>query len=184
MSTTVRTINPTASTRRSVLAFMIAAFAALAFAHYTGAAMAQAQKQIKLSDKQIEGFIAAQKDMTAATEKMQGDKPDSKIQAQLETIAKKYGFANFAEYDDVAANISMVMSGIDPKTKAFTEPPVVIRNEIARVQADKTMSAADKKNTLAELNEALKTAQPIQFKENIALVTKYYDKLDALMQQG
>jgi hypothetical protein len=42
--------------------------------------------------------------------------PDPKTQAELEAIAKKHGFKGFAEYDDVAANILLVMGGIDPQT--------------------------------------------------------------------
>ena len=51
---------------QQMLRLMIAAFVAVAFAHFSGAASAQgAVKQIKLTDKHIEGFIAAQKDMAA-----------------------------------------------------------------------------------------------------------------------
>jgi hypothetical protein len=165
--------------RRGFLALVVAAVAALALT--SGSANAQAVKQIPLNDKQIEGFIAAQKDMAALTEKMQGDKPDPKIQAQLEAVAKKYGFASFAEYDDVAANISLIFSGIDPQTKKFSEPREAIQMEIEQVKADKKMSAKEKKQMLDELNEALKNAEPIKFRDNIALVTKYLDKLDAVM---
>ena len=97
------------------LRLMIAAIVAVALTHLIGVATAQnAVKQIKLTDQQIEGFINAQKDMSAVAEKMQSnsDKPDPKVQAELESIAKKHGFASFQEYDDVAANISMVMAGI------------------------------------------------------------------------
>src|SRR5262245_32655238 len=90
----------------------IAAVAAVALTLASGAAMAQGTiKQIKLTEKQVEGFIAAQKDMAAVAEKMQSnaDKPDPKVQADLEAIAKKHGFSSFQEYDDVAANVSMVM---------------------------------------------------------------------------
>jgi len=46
------------------------------------------------------------------------------------------------------------------------------------VQADKKMAAKDKKDALADLNEALKQPQPaVQNKGNIDLVVKYYDKL-------
>jgi hypothetical protein len=75
----------------------------------------------------------------------------------------------------------MVMAGIDPKTKAFTEPAVAIKKEIADVTADKSIPAADKKQLLEELNEALKSVQPIQFPSNIELVKKYYDKIDAAL---
>jgi hypothetical protein len=75
----------------------------------------------------------------------------------------------------------MVMSGIDPKTKKFTEPPEQIKKEIAALKADKSVPEAQKKEDLKQLEDALKTSKPIQFKENIALVTKYFDKLSALM---
>ena len=65
----------------------------------------------------------------------------------------------------------------------FTEPPEQIKKEIAALKADKTVSEAEKKDELAELEAALKTAKPIQFKENIALVLKHYDRLLPLMQE-
>ena len=44
------------------------------------------------------------------------------------------------------------------------------------------MPEADKKEGLAQLETALKNAKPIQFKENIALVLKYFDQLAPFMQ--
>jgi hypothetical protein len=76
----------------------------------------------------------------------------------------------------------MVMAGIDPQTKAFTDPKVAIKKEIDEVTADKSMPDKERKQTLDELNDALKTAQPIQYKENIELVKKYWDKIDAVLQ--
>ncbi len=168
-----------------VLRSVVAVLAVVALAQFGGVAFAQSVKQIKLSEQQIEGFIAAQKDMAAVTEQMQGgngDKPDPKVQAELENVAKKHGFATFAEYDEVAANISMVMAGIDPQSKAFTDPKVAIQKEIDEVTADTSIPEKEKKQMLDELNEALKTAQPIQNPGNIDLVKKYYEKIDAVLQ--
>jgi hypothetical protein len=170
---------------QQIFRLMIAAVVALAAAHLSSPATAQTIKQIKLSDKQVDGFIAAQKDMAAITEKMQGstsDKPDPKIQAELESVAKKHGFKDFAEYDDVAANISMIMAGIDPQTKEFTEPQIAIKKEIEEVTADKSIPEKEKKQMLEELNEALKSAAPIQNPSNIELVKKYFDKIEAVLQ--
>jgi len=36
---------------------------------------------------------------------------------------KKHSFVSLGEYDDVSMNIVMIMSGIDPQTKRFTDPP-------------------------------------------------------------
>ena len=140
-------------------------------------------KQIALTEKQIEGVLTAQKDMDAITEKLpENAKPDPKITAQLEAVAKKNGFASYDEYNDVVANISMVLGGFDPATKKYVGSDAAIKAQIAQVQADKKMSPKDKKEALADLNEALKSpAPPIENKGNIDLVAKYYDKLaDAL----
>jgi hypothetical protein len=163
-----------------------AAVALLVLGGFVGDAAAQdVIKQVKLSDKLVEGFIAAQKDMSAMAERMQGspsDKPDPKIQSELEEVAKKHGFKDFAEYDDVAANISMVMAGIDPQSGAFTDPVTAINKEIEEVKADTTIPEKDKKQMLEELNEALKTTPPLQFPENVEVVKKYREKIDAVLQ--
>lgn len=164
---------------------MAAAIVAVALAQLPSGAAAQgAVKQVALSAKHVEGFIAAQKDMAAVAEKMQtnSDKPDPKVQAELESISKKHGFASFQEYDDVAANISMVMAGIDPQSRAFTEPKVAIQKEIDEVKADSSIPEKEKKQMLEELAEALKSAQPIQFPDNVELVKKYWEKIDAVLQ--
>ena len=127
---------------RYVLHVMLLAFTALLA--QPGVADAQAHlKQIRLTEKQVEGFISAQKDMFAITKKMLGasDKPDANIQAQLEAAAKKQGFKDLDEYDDVAFNISLIMTGIDPQTKKYTDPSVEIQQEIAEITANPTMSA-------------------------------------------
>jgi hypothetical protein len=163
-----------------------AAVAFLVLGGLVGAAAAQdAIKQVKLSEKLVEGFIAAQKDMSAMAERMQGspsDKPDPKIQGELEEVAKKHGFKDFAEYDDVAANISMVMAGIDPQSGAFTDPVTAINKEIEEVKADTTIPEKDKKQMLEELNEALKTTAPLQFPDNVEVVKKFREKIDAVLQ--
>ena len=140
-------------------------------------------KQMALTDKQIEGVLAAQKDMDTITEKLPDNAPpDAKVTARLDAVAKKNGFASYDEYNDVIDNISLVLGGFDPATKKYVGSEAVIKAQIAQVQADKKMPAKDKKEALAGLNEALKApALPIENKGNIDLVGKYYDKLaDAL----
>lgn len=143
-------------------------------------------KQIPLTDKQIQGVLAAGKEMDAVMSKLPEDgQPDVKTQAQLEAIAKKNGFANFDDYNNVTDNIGLVISGFDSATKKYVGNEAVIKTQIAQVQADKTMSAKDKKDALADLNEALKNPPPaIQNKGNIDLVAKYYDQLAAAMGGG
>jgi hypothetical protein len=169
------------STRRGFLGVSLSALLALTLFDL-GAANAQEVKQIKLTDKHIQGFLAASDDMAKLYDGTDPDKPDPKVEAQAAAIAKNNGFASLAEYDNATTNISMIMSGIDPQTKKFTEPPEQIRKEIAALKADKSVPEAEKKEGLVQLETALKNAKPVQFKENIALVLKYFDKLAPLMQ--
>ena len=136
-------------------------------------------KQIALTDKQIESVLSAQKDMDAITDKIPDNAPpDPKLDAKLDDVAKKYGFANYPDYNTVVDNISLVLGGIDPATKKYVGAEAVIKAQIAQVTADKKMAAKDKKEALADLNEGLKQPQPaIENKGNIDLVLKYYDKL-------
>jgi hypothetical protein len=143
----------------------------------------QPVKQIALTDKQIEGVLAAQKDIDAVTAKLPDNaKPDPKVAAELEDAVKKNGFVSYEEYNDVVDNIGMVLAGFDPATKKYVGTEAVIRAQIAQVEADKKMPAKDRKQALDDLNEALKTPAPtIDNKANIDLVTKYYDRLAAAL---
>ena len=136
-------------------------------------------KQIALTEKQITGALAAVKEFDPITQKMPaGGKPDPRIIAQLDGVAKKHGFASYDEYNSVVDNVGIVMAGFDPATKKYVGPEAVIKAQIAVVQADKKMPAKDKKEVLADLNAALKSPGPaIENKGNIDLVAKYYDKL-------
>jgi hypothetical protein len=162
---------------------IIAAIAVVFVGFPTGSPAQVAAAQIKLTEKHVEGFIAAQRDMSAVAEKMQGavfsNYPSAEYEAELKAVTKKHGFKNFAEYEVVAANISTVMVAIDPRTKVFTDPREAIKKELEEVSANKTIADNEKKKLIRELNEALKSAEPIQFPTNIELVTKYYDKIDA-----
>jgi hypothetical protein len=141
-------------------------------------------KQMALTDKQVEGIIAAHNDIEAIIEKAShhNAKPNPKVIAQLEAVAKKNGFASYDEYTDVDENISLVLGGFDPATKTYVGSDAVIKSQIAEIEADKKMSAQDKKQAPAGLIKALKAPEPpVENKGNIDLVAKYYDKLAALL---
>jgi hypothetical protein len=165
--------------------FLGAAFSALLALALLGpgTAIAQEVNQIKLTEKHIQGFMAAFKDMAKLYDDADPDKPDPKVEAQAGAIAKKSGFASLAEYEDASMNIAMIMYGIDPQTKKFTEPSEQIKNEIATLQGDQSVPEADKRDGLMQLEAALKDAKPVQFKQNIGLVLKYFDKLAPIMQE-
>ena len=138
--------------------------------------MAQDVKQIPLSEKQVTGFVTAQKDLAA------GDKPDPSLQKELDDIAKKHGFESFTELDDVAANISIVMAGLDPQTGNFVDPLEALKKELEDVKADASIPDADKKQLVDELSEALRTTPPLQHKDNIEVVKKHRAEIEKALQ--
>src|SRR5262249_44895802 len=101
-----------------------------------------------------------------------------RFKGKSEQIAKSNGFSTLDEFDDVAANISLVLAGLDPQSGQFTDPPDQIKKDIDELKQDKQVSQKDKDQTLAEMQEALKRAAPLQFKENVTVVKKYQKELD------
>jgi ribonucleotide monophosphatase NagD (HAD superfamily) len=169
---------------RSFAAVVYIAFLAVSsILVFSGSAMTEDQvasplKQMALTKKQIEGVLTAQKEMDEINEKQsEMAKPYLIVAEQLESVAKKNGFASYDEYTDVVDNVSIVLAGFDPVTKKYIGSEAVIRAQIARVQANKNMPDENKAEALSELNNALKSpAPPVENKGNIDLVATYYDK--------
>ena len=137
--------------------------------------------QMQLTETQLQQYLESQPDMDAlmseTPQQQDADAPDPKFIAKLEEIAKKHKFANYGEFDAVAGNIALVLEGVDEKTKKYIGAEAALKKQIAALQANKNISADDKKAELAELNGELQSITPIKFKANIDLVLKYYDKL-------
>ncbi|HZA00770.1 MAG TPA: hypothetical protein VE665_00665 [Hyphomicrobiaceae bacterium] len=164
------------------LVLAIALGSAIAVGH-TGA-RAQELKQMKLTEQHIQGFIASQKELSAMADRLQeaGDKPDPQLQAELEALAKRHGFASFAELDDVAANISVVMAGLDPQTGDYADPLDTIKQEMEDIKADASIPENDKKQMLEEMTAAIKTTPPLQYKENVEVVKRHRTEIEKVLQ--
>jgi hypothetical protein len=144
----------------------------------------QPPQQVPLTAKQIEQYIAAFKELTPLFEKLDqaGGKPDPKLLGTVAGAVKKYGFRDLDEYDQVVVSIVAVLDGVDPKTRQYTDPIAAIKQEIAAVQADKTMKPDERKKALDSLNAELTEVQTVQHPANIPLVLKYFDRLSAVAQ--
>ena len=132
-------------------------------------------KQIALTDKQIESALAATKEMDPITEKLPQDaKPDPKITAQLDGIAKKNGFASYDEYNSVVDNISLVLGGFDPATKKYWQRSRAQTQVQIQIQED--VGQGQKEDSSISTTRVGPVGNKIA---NIDLVAKYYDKLAA-----
>jgi hypothetical protein len=140
--------------------------------------------QVRLNDKQVVGFLGAQKDLVAITAKLEaaGDTIDEKLQKELDEIGKKNGFKDFADFEEIRANIMMVLAGIDPDTSEYSDPIELIKKDIEAIKADKALTDADRKIQLEEMTDALKEMQPLKFKENIDVVKKHAKAIDEALK--
>jgi hypothetical protein len=123
---------------------------------YPSVATADEVKQIKLSEKQMQGFIAVSESIAQLYDGASQDRPDPKLELQAEALVKKHGFVSLGEYDDVLMNIAMIMSGFDPQTKGFTEPPEQIKQQIDAVRSDKSVPEHKRKRTWCNLRPPLR----------------------------
>ncbi len=144
------------------------------------ASVYQGLTQIALTDAQVRQYIAAIPDMQTAMAGAPDDagQPDPKVMAQLETIAKKYSFKDFDEFNSVAGNIAVALDGVDPKTKTYVGAEERVKQAIAETKADPKLSPAEKKVSLEGLDQELQNVTPVKFKGNIELVVKNYDALN------
>jgi hypothetical protein len=152
-----------------------------------GASSASAQefKQMELTEQMVTNFIAAQKDFAPLAGKLAeaGDSPDPALTKQLEDISKAHGFASFSEFEDVGANITIVLDGLDRTSGAYTDPVEKMKKELEDIKADETIPAEDKKLAVDDLTQEIAAAQPLKFTSNIDIVKKHISEIEELIPE-
>lgn len=158
-------------------------FVALSGCLLASGASAQQFKQIKLTDQQVEGFISAQADFAPLAAKLRegGEKPDPSLAGQLDDIAKKHGFKDFTEFEDVGANVTIVLDGLDPESGTYSDPVEKMKKERDEIKADESIPESDKKLALDDLDQEIAAAQPLQFKENVEVVKRHREAIEKLV---
>jgi len=78
----------------------------------------------------------------------------------------------------------LIMDGVDPQTKKYVGADVMLKKQIAEVQADKTMAPKEKKEAVDQMTAQLKATPAVQNPGNIDLVVKYFDRLSAAMPKN
>jgi hypothetical protein len=144
--------------------------AALAMGAY--AQDAEEFTQIRLTEAQVKNFLAAQPDLVGVDERIAatGDEPAPELEAELNALAKKHGFADFGELNTVSANISLVLAGMNPETGEFIQPAEAFKKELEEVKSDESIPAAEKNELIEELTEAIESTPDVKHMENVELI--------------
>jgi hypothetical protein len=159
------------------------------------------QKAEALSKQEMAGLIAAAPQMLLLKAGMptETDAEVAELEALLETVARNHGFTNIDHFNEVTEFVSIVMTGIDPKTKAFTEPKVVLERQIGSVtqivndteKAMRLMSGSEATTTAAKLKSMRELLHQLQDAyrgtparinpTSVALVKEYFDRIVVAM---
>lgn len=163
----------------------------VAFAQGKASAEAPAEgpqpKQVSLTQKSLDGLVAAQKEIRDVEAKMPADAktPDPKMDAKIDAAVKKNGFASASDFADASYSVGVVLAGIDPDSGKYIGAEAATKKQIDEVKADKQMPPKEKKEALDELAEVLRagtTDKPLQ--GNIDLVTANMAKLNEGLKQA
>ena len=95
------------------------------------AAEAPAIKQIALTDKQIEGVLAATRTSTPSPTSPRQRQTGSEGRRAARRRRQEERFASYDEYNTVVDNISLVFGGFDPATKKFVGAETVLKAQVA-----------------------------------------------------
>lgn len=144
--------------------------------------------QMPLTDQILARFIDAQRKLLTLADEIEqaGDDaarrdPDA-MAAKLEEIAKSAGFESFAAFDRVAANITLVIAGIDPDTRTYTDPKITIREDMADVEKDDQLTDTERRELLEDLNDALRVTPDLEYPKNIDVIIANMDDLETVLE--
>ncbi len=162
----------------------VAMLAVLALGLPETVAVDDLSKQVKLADSDIKGFISIQDDIRKVAGKIEasGDVLTPELREELDGIAKRHGFSDFARLQLVAANIAAILSGFDPDSGEYQDPREDLRQDILEIQSDDKLDASEKERVVKELESELKETPEIEFKENIELIKKNREEIEKALE--
>ncbi|CCD97860.1 conserved hypothetical protein [Bradyrhizobium sp. STM 3809] len=136
--------------------------------------------QIKLTEKQIIGLLAAADEINQIRENSHDGfyQTGPETTAKLDAAARKYDLSGYDEFKTIRANVIQVFTGYDDVTKRYVGREQLIRLQVARIKADRRIPANEKVHEI-EITEAQRqcTIPAIRFRSNIDLVHEHYAPL-------
>lgn len=140
-------------------------------------------KQVRLTEQHIRGFVEMQKVLAEMAKTIDTEEKarEQNIAARLEDLAKQNSFGSFENFDVVASNITLVISGIDPDTGKYTNPKELMRADIADINKDTTLTDDERAELVKDLEEAIRTTPEVEFPENVELVRKFAREIEGVI---
>jgi hypothetical protein len=94
----------------------------------------------------------------------------------MERICDEAGFQSYDQCGDIITYIGMLVSGCDSKGN-FRDPIAMMRREIARIDADASLSPEEKDSTTAKLKQVVAAFPRNLPREHIRLMNANRDRI-------
>lgn len=177
---------------QTIVAALLAAWLGLGAPPPAGAGEGE---QVALTPGLVQAMMAASEEMFKSREQEAGEGEDeagaagrdsepqelsAAAEAALDTLVRKHGFAGIAEFERVSGSVMSALQAIELESP---ETIAQIKAEIARLQADASIPAAEKDEMLGSLRQQL-TPPAIAIPANLDVVRPFRDKLLDLLEGG
>ena len=138
--------------------------------------------EIKLTAETIKAVIAATKEMQALDPSQTGATSESaettEVDSQLDAIAKKYGFTDGEAYSQAFESAAQAFAVVDWTSEQRKKEAA---DEIAAINSDAELSAEQKKEAVALVEQDLAAPAPAALPENVELMRAHEAEMRELM---
>ncbi|MGF1650170.1 MAG: hypothetical protein ACFCUN_06955 [Hyphomicrobiaceae bacterium] len=140
--------------------------------------------QVELTDELIQKFIVMQQKINAMADEIEkaGDNAAEKLRDKLDAIASESGLGTFDDFDRVASSITLVVAGIDPDTRAYSDPRKDMAADIEDIKADTSLNKEERDELIKDLEEAIANTPDVAYPVNIELVRKFINEIEAVLE--
>jgi hypothetical protein len=146
-----------------------------------GARAQQSVSPIELNQTLLDRWLVVMPKVVKLNTSSDAPQTDDTLRPHLEKICMEAGFDSYDQCGEVIGYVGLIVSACDRRTRSFRDPIVMMRRQIARIEADARLSPADKDNATAELTQIV-TRFPSNLPEaHLRLVTANRDRIFAVL---
>jgi hypothetical protein len=106
---------------------------------------------------------------------------DEALRPHLQRICVEAGFDGYDQCAEVVGYVGIIVSACDRRSRMFRDPIVMMRRQIARIEADARLSPADKDKAMAELKQIVARFPNNLPEGHLQLVTVNRDRIFAVL---
>lgn len=155
--------------------------AALLMVGLPGAWAQQIVSPIELNQTLLDRWLVAMPKVVKLGKSSDAPQTDDALRPHLEKICAEAGFDSHDQCGEVIGYVGMIVSACDRRNRMFRDPIVMMRRQIARIEADARLSPADKDKATAELKQIVATFPANIPESHLRLMAANRDRIFAVL---